>query len=265
MMRILGPAIGLFPAALFALAFAPACSAPPQGFEVRASSREEGQIKLSIEPRVFALTIGLRLDAAGRKVLFNGGRSAERNDIASLVVGLFDNGTTAAPSLGYVYLGPAGSSPTGQTLANAAPTAYVIGAGAQSLENYLGTAGTGSTSSGYAITSDRNNLRRYLLRDFGDGSTFDSAETPVTFSNLPVAADGMHRYLVFAAAYDPALNNLGYTEAAVDDALTQGASTASVQLTLNLSRGVWTTGLVASPSLTPYRPSASGSLVPPPS
>lgn len=254
-------AIGFFPAALFALAIAPACTAPPQGLDSRALGRDEGRA----EARVFALSIGLKLSSVGRNVLFNGGRWAERNDVASLIVGLFDNGSTTAPSLGYVYLGPAGTSPTGQALANAAPTAYVIGAGAQSLSNYLGTAGTGATSSGYAITLDRNNLRRYLLRDFGDGSTFDSAETPVTFSNIPAASGGVHRYLVFAAAYDPALNNLGYTEAAVDDALTQGASTESVQITLNLSRGVWTTGLIASPSLTPYRPSASGSLVLPPS
>ncbi len=190
-----------------------------------------------------------------RRVQYNGpGGSPTNNDIADLLVGLFDNGS-GVMSLGYVYSGNAGTATTATALTSA--PGYLA-----DLETRLGTVGTTNpgTDSTYTITGDKANPRRYLIRDYGTGTGWTSASSTTTFTDIPAptGSSGAHAYLVFCAAYDSLANNLGYAETAVPIPANPTSANVQAALTLNLSEGILGPGgtLTEAPTLVPFIPSA---------
>ena len=261
--------------------FAAGCAAlpsalrPPTAPSVAAQGAPSGTVDLSVAVSISAdpllgaqaLAVGSTpagrvlglLPAAGsnlfRRVQYNGpGGSPANNDIADLLVGLFDNGT-GVMSLGYVYSGPAGSATTATALSSA--PGYLA-----DLETRLGTVGTTNpgTDSTYTITGDKANLRRYLIRDYGAGTGWTSASSTTTFTDIPAptGSSGAHSYLVFCAAYDSLANNLGYAETAVPIPANPTSANVQTALTLNLSEGILGPGgtLTETPTLVPFIPSA---------
>lgn len=233
------------------------CASIPEAIQAPAPPT----VKTKFDPNFMTVDIALTVDLGGRRVQYNGGSGALQNDINNLIVGIFDNGsvTSALASLGYLYTGAVGAaSPTAAALS--AVNAPYIPAATHGISEKLGTAGTGAASSGETITTDKSNLRRYLVRDFGTATGFQSASTTVSFTNIPTddGTSGTHEYIIFAAAYDAGTNNLGYTEASLAASKTQGSSnTTAAALTLNLKQGVFTSNLSETPVLTPYVPSAT--------
>lgn len=231
---------------------------PPQLHppSIQGSNPEEQARQSAAKMQLMDVAIDLKIGVSegGRAVQFNGGQGALQNDIANLVVGLFDNGTVAAAnaSLGYLYTGAVGvASPTPDALT--AANAPYIGVATYGIQAKLGSSGTLGS-----ITSDKANLRRYLIRDFGPGTGFVSNSTTVRFRNIPAMnGSGVHNYIIFAAAYDSSSTLLGYTEDGVTQSQASGATDSSANtLTLNLNAGVFTNNLGETPILVPFVPSA---------
>lgn len=210
------------------------------------------------DPAVMDLTIKLAVGGGDRAVQFNGGSGALQQDIDNLIIGLFDNGsgTSFVSSLGYLYTGTVGGATTAATITTTS-TPMSPGYMSDLINNRLGTAGTGVAGSGLSISSDASNARRFLIRDYGTATGF-TGTTTVNFSNIPAAGTNGHAYIIFAAAYDSADNNLGYTEASLPDTKASGTSNqTAAQLTLNLKQNVFTNTLAETPILTTFVPSAT--------
>ncbi|MBM3268411.1 MAG: hypothetical protein FJZ01_12240 [Candidatus Sericytochromatia bacterium] len=223
------------------------------------------------------MDVGIGVDLAGsdRGLLYNGLiGGALQNDIAHLVVGIFDYGATTAPSLGYYYWGDIGSVTIYQLTAASAGLngrAAFINAGNAPVATKIGTV----NCSGCDFSSFKEDWRRYLFRDYLAGSGWVDGATSAKFTNIPVAdAGGLHRYVVFAAAYDdnrtgsnwlsPSL--LGYAEAkAFSGTIELPGSTSSdvalAALTIHLNAGLLQTGkaLTQGPAVTPLVPGAANS------
>jgi hypothetical protein len=215
----------------------------------------------AVDAATMNVTITVNISGSDRSVQFNGGNAptAGLNDIGNLIIGLFDNGSisNSIASLGYVYTGAVGAASPAAAAITISPNSPAYMGDLSGTR--LGTAGTGAAASGETVSSTNTTARRYLVRDYGTATTFTSASTTVNFTNVPSdAGTGVHKYVIFAAAYDTAANNLGYTEAALPAAKTQGSSnTTANALTLNLKQGVFTANVAEAPVLTPFVPSAT--------
>ncbi|MBM3268068.1 MAG: hypothetical protein FJZ01_10515 [Candidatus Sericytochromatia bacterium] len=227
-------AVGLF------LVAAAGCSLLPlPGFQERRTAPS-----IAGEARTMDLSVEVSVDVPGVDRLTQyGGPGSLHSDINMLIVGLFDYGSTTAPSLGYLYSGAAGSFPAAQVLdADGAP---YLTTGTGAIKNLVGTA----NCSGCDFSAIADKHRRYVLRNYGTGAGFTANSTTAKFTNIPLAdAAGLHRYVVFALAYNagtPTAELLGYTEARVDDGVAQPATesadvpmTGTMKLDLKLNRGL---------------------------
>lgn len=213
------------------------------------------EVKEARDPNIMDLKVDLNVSAgpAGRSLLFNGGAGATQQDIANLVVGIFENGTVLAAnaSFGYIISGNAG----GATVSSTSTVGYLT------IATEGITARLGSIVGAGGISADKANFRRYLIRDYGSGSSVTSGSTQVVFTKIPAVSSGAgtyHEYVIFAAAFDSAGINLGYTEANVAEASTTGAGPNAVAaLTLALSQGVFTGNMTQTPTITTFVPTAT--------
>jgi len=204
---------------------------------------------------VGTLDIKLYVGSGERAVQYNGGNGALFNDITDLVVGLYDYGSISSTlaTLGYLYKGAvAPAVPVVSSLVTSAPT-------------WFNTGTTPITSLIHTVVtsidiSDVSNARRYLIRDFNPATGFQGNATVINFSNVPISDGTVHKYAVFAAAFDAATppNRLGYTEALVKNAMLSGTSpTTGPVLSLSLNYNVFTNTMGVTPTLVPFVPTAN--------
>ncbi len=224
--------------------------------------------------------------SAYRGIQFNGIVSgALQNDIAHLVVGLFDYGTTTLPSFGYLYTGAVSAQTAGalgatEAAADGAAAYMTVGTGP--IKDKIGTVNCiGCDFSAVPATSANADRRRYLIRDYGTGSGWINATTAAKFTNIPIAdTGGLHKYVVFAAAYDahspggsdtPSL--LGYSETKAFDGTNELPSstgsdfalTGTLALDLKLNQGLLQSNkaMTEAPTLSILVPAATGSTATP--
>ncbi|MBM3268413.1 MAG: hypothetical protein FJZ01_12250 [Candidatus Sericytochromatia bacterium] len=226
------------------------------------------------------VAVRLRMPGDDRSVLFNGlVAGALQNDITYLLVGVFDYGSTTAPSFGYIYNGAVGSAVaaalTAANTAAGATYAFMSGTTGGSIKSKIGTtaACSGCNFASVPETNANDKPRRYLVRNYGIGTGWSSGSTLAKFTNIPLAdAAGIHKYVVFAAAYDnhspsgtltPQL--LGYAEVKANNGSEQPAvnnadvpMTGALQLDLKLNEGLLaaTKAMTQAPSLSVYVPIA---------
>lgn len=215
------------------------------------------QAQQQADPALMDVSIKLNLGGSDRAVQYNGGTGSLLNDINNIVVGLFDNGSGSSfvASLGYLYSGAIGSTPAATTITTTSAP-YIT----DLYTSRLGSVGTLGTNCSCTISTDKSNVRRYLLRDYGTASTYSITGTTLTvFTKIPAGGSSGHTYVIFAAAYDSAANSLGYGEAALTDSVTAAAagSSTAATITLNLKNNVFTANLSEGPTLVPFVPSAT--------
>ncbi len=169
---------------------------------------------------------------AARTTFYVGGDSSPGgyNDMNTLIVGLFDEGTTIAPSFGFKYASAWGDVLTSSAVATLSGSAWLA-----SLETLMAS----------VTTADVSATRRYLVREYTSG--LGSANSlAASFTKVP-RIGAFHAYRAFAAAYDSDGNNLGFTSnllpsTTTDTDLNATAATLTLTLDTNLYTGTLTQG-----------------------
>ncbi len=265
------------------LAFAAGCNLLPPELQPPTTNINAQPPKVDDLADMMSLSVVVNVLGPGedRAIQYNGGTGALQTDISHLIVGIFDYGGTTVPSFGYIYTGAVNGATAAAitaTTAGAGGThAFMSGTTGGSIKGKIGTVNCSGCSFGTVPSANANNdMRRYLVRNYQTGSTWTSGSTTAKFTNIPIAdSGGLHKYLVFAAAYDghapggtftPTL--LGYAEALVKNAtpadlpLTTGSDvplTGSLALDLKLNEGLLlsTKAMTEAPSLSVYVPVAA--------